>query len=103
VVGFIVIRKRRHRKTLAKASEQFEKPQLHGEDFHPHREELLGTLGKPRYDHTSISELPAGEVLERREELDTSQDVGAEPGNREKIPETEGSSQLMTVGSGRDG
>lgn len=60
VISILVIRRKRQRQALTLASEQYDKPQLHAEDFDPHREELLGSLGKPRYDHTVIPELPAG-------------------------------------------
>jgi hypothetical protein len=102
------MRRRNQRKAILAASqrpedphEPPEKPQLHSDDYKPHREELLGTLGKKQYDHTALLELPSNEPVEKTKELPANEETGAELDNRVKIPKTvDESSQSTKVGSG---
>jgi hypothetical protein len=103
LIGFFIMRRRKQRKATLAANEPTEKAQLHSDDYKPHREELLGTLGKKQYDHTALSELPSNEPVEKTKELPANEETGAELDNRVKIPQkVDESSQSTKVGSGDD-
>jgi hypothetical protein len=102
IIGFFFMRRRKQRKAILAANQLPEKPQLHSDDYKPHREELLGTLGKKQYDHTAMSELPSSEPVEKTKEVPANEEVGAELDNKVKIPKVDESSQSTKVGSGSD-
>ena len=64
---FIILLAILYKKRLLRAPpptiQPYEKLELHADDYHPHREELEGTLGKFKYNHNELSELPANEAL----------------------------------------
>jgi hypothetical protein len=61
---------------------------------------MLGTLGKEDYDHTTMSELPSNEPVEKMKEMPANEEVGSELDNRVKIPtplaKTDASSQSLS-------
>ena len=69
----ILYKKRRLRAPLA-TIQPFEKPELHSDEYHPHRVELEGTLGKFKYNHNELSELPANEALGKVKEPPLKED-----------------------------
>jgi hypothetical protein len=74
VILLAILFKKRRLRAQHPTSRPFEKPELHSDDYHPHREELEGTLGKFKYNHNELSEMPANEALGKVKEPPLKED-----------------------------
>jgi hypothetical protein len=74
IIFLVILYKKRRLRAPPTTIQPYEKPELHSDDYHPHRVELEGTLGKFKYNHSELPELPANEALGKVKEPPLKED-----------------------------